>query len=74
MCAWAVIRHDSEMRRFYNRLRQGGNPGNVAVIAVMRKVLLQLNAVARGGLLGTPDAAAVPLTSPCNGLASSTCT
>ena len=34
MCAWAVIRHDSEMRRFYDRLRQRGKPGNVAVVAV----------------------------------------
>ena len=49
MCAWAVIRHDSEMRRFYDRLRQRGKPGNVSVVAVMRKILLQLNAVARGG-------------------------
>ncbi len=48
-CAWAVIRHDSEMRRFYRRLRERGKPGNVSVVAVMRKLLLQLNAVARRG-------------------------
>ena len=51
MCAWAVIRHDSEMRRFYDRLRQRGKPGNVSMVAVMRKILLQLNAAA---LRGTP--------------------
>ena len=45
MCAWAVIRHDSEVRRFYDRLRQRGKQGNVAVVAVMRKILIQLNAV-----------------------------
>ena len=49
LCAWAVIRHDSEMRRFYDRLRQRGKPGNVSVVTVMRKSLLQLNAVARRG-------------------------
>ena len=49
LCAWSVIRHDSELRRFYQRLRQRGKPGNVAVVAVMRKLLLQLNAVARRG-------------------------
>ena len=49
VCAWAVIRHNSEMRRFYQRLRQRGKPGNVSVVAVMRKLLLQLNAVARRG-------------------------
>ena len=30
-----------------SHLRQRGKPGNVAVVAVMRKLLLQLNAVAR---------------------------
>ena len=56
MCEWAVIRHDSEMRRFYDRLRQRGKPGNVSVVAVMRKILLQLNAVARRGTLWVPQA------------------
>ena len=55
MCAWAVIRHDSEMRRFYDRLRQRGKPGNVAVVAVMHKILLQLNAVARRGTPWVPQ-------------------
>ena len=41
VCALAVIRHDSEMRRFYRRLRERGKPGNVSVVAVMRKLLLQ---------------------------------
>ena len=52
MCAWAVIYHDSEMRRFYDRLRERGKPGNVSVVAVMRKILLQLNAVACRGRPG----------------------
>ena len=49
LCAWSVIRHNSELRCFYQHLRQQGKPGNVAVVAVMRKLLLQLNAVARRG-------------------------
>lgn len=61
MCAWAVIRHDSEMRRFYDRLRERGKPGNVSVVAVMRKILLQLNAVARRG---TPWVPQTPYPSP----------
>ncbi len=48
-CAWAVIRHDSEMPRFYDRLPQRGNLGNVAVVAAMRQILLQPNAVTRRG-------------------------
>ena len=55
-CAWAVILHDSEVRRFYDRLRQRGKPGHVAVVAVMRKILLQLNAVARRGTPWVPQA------------------
>ena len=55
LCAWSVIRHDSELRRFYQRLRQRGKPGNVAVVAVMRKLLLQLNAVARRGTSWVPQ-------------------
>ena len=56
MCAWAVIHHDSEMRRFYDRLSQRGKPGNVSVVAVMRKILLQLNGVARRGTPWVPQA------------------
>ena len=47
LCAWSVIRVDGELRRFYQGLRQRGKPGNVAVVTVMRKLLLQLNAIAR---------------------------
>ena len=61
MCAWSVIRHDSELRRFYQNLRQRGKPGNVAVVAVMRKLLLQLNAVARRGTPWVPKS--VPIMS-----------
>ena len=49
ICAWAVLRVDGELRRFYRRLRELGKPGKVAMVAVARKLLLQLNAVARRG-------------------------
>ena len=53
--AWSVIRHESELRRFNQSLRERGKPGNVAVLAVMRKPLLQLNAVARRGTPWVPQ-------------------
>ena len=56
LCAWSVIRHDTEMRRFYDRLRKRGKAGNVSVVAVMRKLLLHLNAVARRGTPWVPQA------------------
>ena len=49
ICAWAVLRVEGEMRHFYRRLRKHGKPGKVALVAVARKLLLQLNAVARRG-------------------------
>ena len=49
ICAWAVLRMDGDLRDFYRRLRERGKPGKVAVIAVARKLLMQLNAVARRG-------------------------
>jgi transposase len=50
----SAIRVDGELRRFYQNLRQRGKPGKVALVAVMRELLLLLNAVARRG---TPWAA-----------------
>ena len=49
ICAWAVLRTDGDLRDFYKRLRGRGKPGKVAVTAVARKLLMQLNAVARRG-------------------------
>ena len=49
MAALPVVRTPGELRRFYQRLRQRGKPGKVALVAVMRKLLLHLNAVARRG-------------------------
>lgn len=47
LAALSAVRHDNSLRRFYQRLRQRGKPGKVALVAVMRKMLLQLNAIAR---------------------------
>jgi transposase len=46
--ARAAIRHPSPIREFYDRLvRQNRRPGKVALTAVMRKLLITANAVAR---------------------------
>jgi transposase len=46
--ARAAIRHPSPMRHFYNRLVETNHrPGKVTLTAVMRKILVIANAVAR---------------------------
>ena len=46
--ARAAIRHPSPFKAFYDRLvHQNHRPGKVALVAVMRKILLAANAVAR---------------------------
>ena len=55
ICAWSVIRVDGQIRRFYQSLRQRGKLGKVALVAVIRKLLLQLNAVADQRQLGLPE-------------------
>ena len=47
LCACSLIQVESEFRGFYQNLRQGGKPDNVALVQVTRKLLLQLNALAR---------------------------
>jgi len=48
--ARAAIRHNGVMRAFYHRLvTQNQRAGKVALVAVMRKLLVTLNAIARDG-------------------------
>ena len=49
MSALSSVRREGGLKRFYQRLRDRGKPGKVALVALMRKILLQLNAVARRG-------------------------
>lgn len=49
MAALSAIRYDSGIKTFYQRLRKRGKPGKVALVAVMRKLLLMLNAVEKRG-------------------------
>ncbi|MFC4349499.1 IS110 family transposase [Kordiimonas lipolytica] len=42
-----AIRFDPEMKAFYQRLRENGKPGKVALIAVTRKILIRANAKMR---------------------------
>ena len=45
--ARCAIRCNPVMRAFFQRLKQNGRPGKVALTAVMRKLLVTLNAIAR---------------------------
>lgn len=44
MAALSVVRHDPVFRTFYARLRARGKTGKVALVAVMRKLIVVLNA------------------------------
>ena len=51
-CTWPPcrrIRYNDDLSRFYQGLRKRGKTGKVAVVAVMRKLLLLLNAIAHRG-------------------------
>ncbi len=49
LAALSAVRHNEELGCFYRGLRNRGKTGKVALVAVMRKLLLLLNAVARRG-------------------------
>ena len=44
MAALSAMRHDPLLRPVYQRLRQAGKPAKVAIVALMRKMLVILNA------------------------------
>ena len=58
--ARTAIRHDPQIAAFCERLRQRNKPGKVILAAVMRKLLVRLNAMLRDALAetGGPTAAA----------------
>ena len=49
LAALSAIRCNDDLRSFYKGLRKRGKPGKVALVAVMRKLLLLLNAIAHRG-------------------------
>ena len=52
----ALRRKDNARSRFYRRRRERGQPGKVAMVAAMRKLLLPRHAIARRGTPWTPQA------------------
>ena len=60
MAALSVIRTDTDLGRWYQGLRRRGKPGKVALVAVMRKLLLRLHAMARRGTPGSPKGCPPP--------------
>jgi transposase len=48
--ARSAMRWDAQIRTFCNRLRARGKPGKVIMVAVMRKMLVQLNAAVRDAI------------------------
>jgi transposase len=49
MAALVAIQHNPVMRLFANKLRRNGKPGKVVITAVMRKLIVTLNAILRSG-------------------------
>ena len=63
MAALSSVRRQGNLKQFYQRLRDRGKPGKVALVALMRKILLELNAVARRGTPWTEHYDPTPQTS-----------
>jgi transposase len=49
MAALAAIRFNAVIKQFYDRLVAAGKPNKVAIVACMRKLLTNLNAMVRTG-------------------------
>ena len=49
MATLSAVRHNPQLKAFYQRLRQQGKPTKVAMVACMRKLLTIINAVIRSG-------------------------
>jgi len=55
MAAMVAIRHNSQMKAFYDRLKSIGKPHKVATVAVMRRMIGILNAMVRDGKKWTSE-------------------
>lgn len=51
MAAISAIRHNSVLKNFYERLKNGGKSFKVAIVAVMRKLIIYMNVLMRKGEL-----------------------
>ena len=60
MGALAAITFNPPLRAFYQRLVANGKPKKVALVAVMRKLLVALNAMVRDGRAWDPNLVASP--------------
>jgi transposase len=56
--ARSAMRCDPQVREFCSRMQARGKPGKVIMVAVMRKMLVRLNAMLRDAMLQAPAAAA----------------
>jgi transposase len=51
MAAMSAIRFNKSLSEYYQRLTESGKKKMVAITAVMRKMVLQLNAILRDGFI-----------------------
>ena len=49
MAALVAIQHNPVMRLFADKLKRNGKPAKVVITAVMRKLIVTLNAILRSG-------------------------
>lgn len=56
MAALSAVRHNPQLRAFYSRLVERGTAKKAALVAVMRKLLVILNAMLRHGTKWAPQA------------------
>ena len=49
MAALTAIRYNSVLKSFAEKLRRKGKPAKVVLTAVMRKIIVTLNAILRAG-------------------------
>jgi transposase len=55
MAVVAALKNNAHLRGVYQRLIRAGKPAKVAMVAVMRKLLVMLNAMVRDGATWEPD-------------------